>query len=146
MRGYWELIGAPTSLRQKGMQSRPPFAWFPNWSMALNNICNLAEKEDWSKSISYGGLDNTGQLADYFAYLWRYIATTYSRQVDENLMSLIFSLEGEGERAVRGKFAVFDTGLLTRTTKEVIYALFERNRRWAGRDDLVNSPYVYKAW
>ena len=44
---------------------------------------------------------------------------------------------------MRGKFAVFDTGLLTRTTKEVIYALFERNPR-AGRDD--NPRYVFKAW
>lgn len=134
----WRRDGLPVDLQKAGRGG--VFAWFPTgWDAALNEVCNQAEKEDWSK-MDGPRLKPTGQLDSYFTYLWRFIATTYTRQVDNDIMLLIFSTSGEGEREVCGGYAVFDTGLLTRTSKEPIYALFSRNR---GRDD---PPYVFTRW
>ena len=107
----WRRDGLPVDLQKGGRAG--VFAWFPTgWDAALNDVCNQAEKEDWSK-MDGPRLKPTGQLDSYFTYLWRFIATTYKRQVDNDIMLLIFSTSGEGEREVRGGYAVFDTGLLT---------------------------------
>ena len=141
MLDHWKRIGSPIDL-QKGGRGEC-FAWFPNWYSAIDDVCNLAEKEDWSKLVPDGSNPKpTGRLQDYFSYLWRFITTTYTSQVANDIMLLIFSRSGEGERAVRGGHAVFDTGLLTRNSKEAIYALFSRNKR-VGRND---PPYVFTKW
>ena len=138
---HWKQIGSPIDLQKGGKGAG--FAWFPNWHTAVNDVCNQAEKEDWSKIVLDGSSTKpTGRLHDYFNYLFRFIATTCKRQVNNDIMLLIFSTSWEGERAVRGEYAVFDTGLLTRDAKEAIYALFTRNRR-GGRDD---PPYVFAKW
>ena len=144
MSTHWDDIGSPIKLRRSGRGAeKSVFAWFPDWSRVLNDVCNLAEKEDWSKLVPDGSNPKpTGRLQDYFSYLWRFITTTYTSQVANDIMLLIFSRSGEGERVVRGGHAVFDTGLLTRDAKEAIYALFTRNRR-GGRDD---PPYVFAKW
>ena len=102
----------------------------------------MAEKEDWSK-IARHGVEQTGQLDSYFNYLWRFIATTYKSQVEQRIMLLLFSTHPPSQKggpAKHGAFAVFDTGLLTRDSKESIYALFSRNRSRA------DPPYVFKQW
>jgi hypothetical protein len=135
----WKREGPPINLSagQGG-----GFAWFPKRVDALNDVSNMAEKEDWSK-IARHGVEQTGQLDSYFNYLWRFIATTYKSQVEQRIMLLLFSTHPPSQKggpAKHGAFAVFDTGLLTRDSKESIYALFSRNRSRA------DPPYVFKQW
>ena len=149
---YWKHYGLPIHL-QKTVK-RTGFASFNDWGAALADLCTMAEREDWSKRNKDGSLDKTGELADHLCYKYRWIANTYyASRINENIaQQLIFSSGGNGDQGPHGRpltrYAVFDTGLLTRDSKEVIYALFERNCERNYRNGPDDPPYSYefKEW
>lgn len=87
------------------------FAQIPDFPDVINQLSNLAEKEDWNyhHSTDNGG---TGH-----PILENYLKNTYRRLATEK--KIAFSTDS--------KFACFDTGLISRTQNEPIYIMFTQN-------------------
>lgn len=82
------------------------FAQFYNYSNVISQLKNLAEDEDWD-------YNNTKSNAQ-FPILNNYFINTYARLAREK--KIAYSIDKD--------FACFDTGLLSKTQREPIYAMF----------------------
>jgi hypothetical protein len=154
---YFKRRGPPRNLHQvRFADPRETFAWFnprggahhsSGWEIAVTQVASLAEREDWScNHVIPAGEEprvwngDVAQLHDYFQYLWRYIANTYvaaaSKWSTDGPRMLKFSDDGW----LRAEYMVFDTGLLMRSTKDPIFALFKKN------DRRNSQPYVFLKW
>jgi len=98
------------------------FAWFPGeLDDILNNLANLAEKEDWDYRYT--------ETIHNKPILYNYLKYSYKRLADEKKIAL----------SPDGNFSCFNTGLVNEN-QEPIYAFFEANRR----PD--SNPWVFKDW
>jgi hypothetical protein len=87
------------------------FAQFGDFQTSINFLKQMAEDEDWTYH------NTSSSRISGFPILENYVKNTYHRLAIEKKVA--FSNDN--------KYACFDTGLITRSQKEPIYALFAEN-------------------
>jgi len=97
------------------------FAFVPEVDEQLQQLADLAEKEDWV--YHYAASDHP------YPILYNYVRYTYRRVAEENKIAL----------SEDGQFACFNTGLIT-ANQEAIFASFETNRREGAQ------AWFFKGW
>jgi hypothetical protein len=92
---------------ETGMYSQNAFAHFDNYARTIENLARQVEDEDWSYQHSQN--PNTFQ----YPILSNYVKYTYKRLAIEKKVA--FSKSSD--------YACFDTGLVSKTQLEPVYAL-----------------------